>query len=330
MERPLSSADRTRIPSGWFAIARAADLARGQQLTLTRFGRELVLFRTEAGQLSLVGAYCPHMGAHLGHGGTVKGETLQCPFHGFRFATDGGCTHAGPGARVPRGAELQTWPLTERDGFVFAWHGTSEPTYDLPAMPAGPSMGVRRVQVDASPLDTTENSVDLAHFVHVHGYDAVDVVTPLERDGEVLRIAYRAVRPTGPFGTPLSFTYRVEAHGLGLSRVRVEIGSFAVSELLVLASPVDEARSEVFLGARMQVAPGWSLPGLRRWMDGIASEFMAQVLRNDVLQDAEIWSHKRSMWRPRLSSADGPIGPYRAWAKQFFAAVAPLREVACR
>ncbi|MFD4661130.1 Rieske 2Fe-2S domain-containing protein [Kitasatospora sp. NPDC058444] len=31
------------------------------------------------------------MGAHLGFGGTVEGDTLVCPFHRFAFGADGSC-----------------------------------------------------------------------------------------------------------------------------------------------------------------------------------------------------------------------------------------------
>jgi phenylpropionate dioxygenase-like ring-hydroxylating dioxygenase large terminal subunit len=35
------------------------------------FGRELVLYRSASGEVSVVDAYCPHLGAHLGPGGPI-------------------------------------------------------------------------------------------------------------------------------------------------------------------------------------------------------------------------------------------------------------------
>ncbi|MCB9665092.1 MAG: Rieske 2Fe-2S domain-containing protein [Alphaproteobacteria bacterium] len=311
------------MPSGWFVVARARDLRPGSQTTIRRFGTELVLFRTATGRLALVEATCPHLGAHLGHGGKVVGEHLECPFHGFRFQTDGRCASGGRDTPAPRGARLGSLPLAEREGLVFAWHGAAGegPTYDLPdlGLADGPRVRLRRAVVDAHPQDTTENSVDLAHFAYVHGYDEVRVVEPLRREGEVLTIAYAATRPTGPFGTPISFTYRVRVTGLGVSQVHVEVDGLATSDLLVLASPVDTGRSEVWLGARVQLARrALPIPGLRTLVDELASSIMASILLNDVHQDARIWSHKRWVHPPRLSAADGPIGPYRAWAGRFY------------
>ncbi|MCB9681615.1 MAG: Rieske (2Fe-2S) protein [Alphaproteobacteria bacterium] len=305
-----------RLPSGWFVVGEARALRPGQVQPLDRFGRELVLFRTASGTPALVDATCPHLGAHLGHGGTVVGETLQCPMHGFRFGTHGACTAAGKAA-PPRGVRLGSLPLTEREGLIFAWFGADgqAPSFALPAIDSTgwPTWRLRRAVVDAHPQDTTENSVDLAHFEHVHGYDAVQIVQPLRRDGAGLSIAYSATRRTGPFGTPLTFQYEVAVTGLGLSQVTVRVPGLATCQLLVMASPLDAARSEVWLAARVQVAA----PALRGIVDPLASSIMATILRNDVEQDARLWSHKRWVHPPRLSSADGPIGAYRAWARQF-------------
>jgi 3-ketosteroid 9alpha-monooxygenase subunit A len=56
------------------------------------FGKDLVLFRGGDGALGLLDAYCPHLGAHLGVGGSVSADgCIQCPFHGWKFGTDGKC-----------------------------------------------------------------------------------------------------------------------------------------------------------------------------------------------------------------------------------------------
>ena len=64
----------SRYPNGWFQIAYSDELEKGQVVPLRYFGKDLVLFRTEGGEAQLLDAYCPHLGAHLGHGGKVQGE----------------------------------------------------------------------------------------------------------------------------------------------------------------------------------------------------------------------------------------------------------------
>ena len=53
-------------------------------------GLHLAVFRAEDGQAHIIDAYCPHMGANLAVGGVVKGNCLECPFHGWKFRGDDG------------------------------------------------------------------------------------------------------------------------------------------------------------------------------------------------------------------------------------------------
>ena len=91
----------TSFPIGWFRVAKSSDIPAGKVQTLHYFGRELVAFRTEDGKASVFDAHCPHVGAHLGHGGTVIGSTLQCPFHGWRFSGDGSCAAIPYSDKIP-------------------------------------------------------------------------------------------------------------------------------------------------------------------------------------------------------------------------------------
>ncbi|MBM4687865.1 Rieske 2Fe-2S domain-containing protein [Rhodococcus hoagii] len=51
----------------------------GDVKPLHYFGQDLVAYRTEGGRLVVLNAYCEHLGAHLGHGGSVAGDDIQCP-----------------------------------------------------------------------------------------------------------------------------------------------------------------------------------------------------------------------------------------------------------
>ncbi|MBW2403961.1 MAG: Rieske 2Fe-2S domain-containing protein [Deltaproteobacteria bacterium] len=85
-----------RYPRGWFQVAYSDELEAGEVQPLKYFGVELVMFRTEDGEVSVLDAFCPHMGAHLGYGGKVDGlarTRSQRPHHGL-------ARHRGKGARV--------------------------------------------------------------------------------------------------------------------------------------------------------------------------------------------------------------------------------------
>ena len=50
------------------------------------------MYRGQNNEVYAVDAYCPHLGANLGIGGTVKDNCLRCPFHGWLFeGKDGKC-----------------------------------------------------------------------------------------------------------------------------------------------------------------------------------------------------------------------------------------------
>lgn len=55
-------------------------------------GEHFAVFRTSNGDVNILNAYCPHLGANMAIGGIVRGNCLQCPFHGWTFdGTSGKC-----------------------------------------------------------------------------------------------------------------------------------------------------------------------------------------------------------------------------------------------
>src|SRR6478736_1491716 len=108
-------------PFGWYQVAFPDDLAPGEVMPLSYWTRELVLWRDDAGGFHLQHAFCPHLGAHLAHGGTVEGATLSCPFHGWTYDGAGACTNIPYSQRENRKAKLHAYPVVVRNGMVHAW-----------------------------------------------------------------------------------------------------------------------------------------------------------------------------------------------------------------
>lgn len=314
-------------PHGWFAITPLRDLPVGTVRRVVLDGRERVLWRGEDGGVRLQGATCPHLGAHLAEGGEVVGDTLRCPFHGFRFDGAGACVATGYGTRPPGRARLATVPLAVRHGVVFAW---VDPADGPPAwaLPEGSDEGWRplsfhRAELRTHPQDITENSVDIGHFSWVHGYDAVEVVDPLRVDGPVLRTRYRFRRPVVP-GLSARMTQEIDlhVHGLGYSRVEVtQRDTGARLRLWVLPTLLEEGRTQLLLGL--------SLPrrGALGWVGSLAQPLALLAYVHDVQQDVRIWENKVAVRPPALARGDGPIGRYQAWASRFYGAADAGRQV---
>ena len=57
------------VPFGWFCIGYPEEFPAGEPKAVYYFDRHLVAWRDDAGDLHVHDAFCPHLGAHLGHGG---------------------------------------------------------------------------------------------------------------------------------------------------------------------------------------------------------------------------------------------------------------------
>ena len=80
-------------PNGWLPVLESSVLKKSQILPIFAFGNDLVAFRSTAGKVTVLDAYCPHLGAHLGYGGRVINDKINCPFHGWIFNESGDCVH---------------------------------------------------------------------------------------------------------------------------------------------------------------------------------------------------------------------------------------------
>jgi nitrite reductase/ring-hydroxylating ferredoxin subunit len=328
----LTSTLRLPIPNSWYALAFSSELKPGTVLTRRLAGRELVLYRTRSDRANATGAYCPHLGAHLGHGGTVVGEEIRCPFHAFRFDLDGRCTATGYGTKPPPRASLSVWPLHEVNGIVFVWYDSEglPPTWTPPCLSMRGWTGIHRrtFVLRDHPQETVENGVDIGHFAVVHGYSDVEVEKDIAVEGPVFRTGYAATRPMpflGRLGAKVRFHFELSAYGLGYSLVNVRVPRFGVeSRLFILATPTEADRINLHLALRVRrINPGKQFHPLLGFMPGrLLSDAIASAIHSSLVHDAQqdfvIWENKRYIHPPALAQGDGPIGKFRAWARQFY------------
>jgi aminopyrrolnitrin oxygenase len=157
-------------PASWYLFGLARDLRRGP-VSKTMLGRRLVAYRTASGRAIVMEASCAHLGADLG-GGCVVGESIQCPFHGWRYGPEGRCNHIPTTTDVPRFARQTCYPAVERHGLVFFFNGP-EPLFPLPFFfgeDADALVAGRPFQFVAgcSWYMVAAHAFDLQHFASVH------------------------------------------------------------------------------------------------------------------------------------------------------------------
>ena len=77
--------------SDWFNVWKQIVCLYFQKNVNYFLGEHSAVYRSQSGKVTIMDAYCPHMGANLAVGGRVRGECLECPFHGWVFDSDGKC-----------------------------------------------------------------------------------------------------------------------------------------------------------------------------------------------------------------------------------------------
>src|SRR5882724_4766943 len=78
------------FPNGWIPVLQSRDISKYEIKNIIVFGQELVAFRGSSGQIYIMDALCPHLGANISVGGNVVEEMgqdcISCPFHGWTFS----------------------------------------------------------------------------------------------------------------------------------------------------------------------------------------------------------------------------------------------------
>jgi len=309
------------FPNGWFRVAYTEDLNPGDVKPLRYFGRDFVLFRTEAGDAKILDAFCPHLGAHLGHGGKVVGDCIECPFHAWKLKGDGSVGEIPYAKKIPAKAGTEGMHVREHSGLIMMWHHAegAEPDWEVPEFQeyTNPKyMPYRGFGYDIRThiQDVVENSVDHRHLTHVHGLvEAEPEITDSENNPFKVRIEMK-VQTIGKKSAIMPGTIEIENYGVGISPARVTIGGMVKYLFLATVTPVElDTVDTKFAIALKRMAPNEETN--EKILNRIVEDEAEQVAR-----DLPIWNNKVFRDPPLLSENDSAIGPLRRWARKYYSA----------
>jgi phenylpropionate dioxygenase-like ring-hydroxylating dioxygenase large terminal subunit len=260
-------------------------------------------------------AFCPHLGAHLGHGGYVDGCELVCPFHGWRYGTDGANTSIPYSDRVNRKAALRMYPTVERNGVVLVWYHPDEtaPAWDIPSFPqfnGDPEWSTvirTSYEIEAAWQEMGENAVDSAHFRYVH-----HTATVPEIEEYVTGFPEATTRSSQKFPTPRGVMEgRIDTHAWGPGVSLVNFSGIVDTLNLACTTPITSSRCIVRFNFCFKTM------GDATTTTNVGRAFVAEVDKQ-MQEDRPIWEHKAHLVRPALADTDGPFMKYRKWAAQFY------------
>ncbi|MCX4240561.1 Rieske 2Fe-2S domain-containing protein [Paraliomyxa miuraensis] len=320
---PLRTAEQRGLPPipwGWFVVGLSDELAAGDVRPIRYFDRDLVLWRTEGGQAQVWDAHCPHLGAHLGYGGTVLGESLRCPFHHFRFDTAGRCVEVASCDRIPPTAKASPWPVAEHNGAIMAWFHPEghAPSHEARVLPDEGWTNDRSIRwtLRSHPQEIGENTVDTAHMKPVHETGQSRVLWGPRLEGPYMRIGLRFVAPGSIVGMDGDNDVELDVTMVGVGQIQVQahvLNADVRARYRICSTPIDRDTIHVYGIANMMQTGDPEF-------DEEVSELFFEALTSDFAKDFDIWENKVYRPRPALSAADGPIGAYRRWSRQFYPA----------
>ncbi len=196
--------------NSWHAAAKS-DEVKETPVHVRVLGQDFVLFRNQSGEAHCLSNVCVHRGGSLAHG-KVKGDCVECPYHGWQFNGGGACTRIpsmGPDAKIPSRAKVDSYPVDERYGLIFCFLGEAPeaertPILDIPEWDHDDWRTVFLVYDWQTNIDrAVENSLDLLHVEFVH--DSLQMKETFDMEGRVeSRIieyehgaTFRVTKPSG-------------------------------------------------------------------------------------------------------------------------------------
>jgi phenylpropionate dioxygenase-like ring-hydroxylating dioxygenase large terminal subunit len=281
----------------WQPVARLQDLEDGPQRAVL-LGEALAVFLTESGEPAVVADRCAHRGASLSMG-KVRGESVQCPYHGWEWAAkDGACTRIPSlpdQSQIPARAGIPAYPARAQWGLI--WTVLAEPLGELPDLPWFDAE--QWTWGHGTPFELPvslgvmiENFRDVAHFAFVH-QDTLgslpEVIEPLEPERRGFEVTLRRKMEWGEDAQA----------AWGVIR---EMGNYVIAPNVASARMFTEEGERCLIHAARAIS---ATESAHYWIEGGLENFDEARVEKAIAFDARVYAEDR----PIISAIQPPELP---------------------
>ncbi|MCG6136461.1 MAG: aromatic ring-hydroxylating dioxygenase subunit alpha [Nostoc sp. LLA-1] len=159
----------------WYACEFSSAVSN-QPKQIVMLNQRFVLYRNSQGQVVILKDQCSHRGAALSQG-WLENNCIRCPYHGWKFQADGKCLEIPSnetGIPIPQRANITSYPVQEKYGFIWLFYGDLPPS-ERPPIPPFPEYHDPKMhpiyleyEMQTHYTRVIENALDPAHLYAVH------------------------------------------------------------------------------------------------------------------------------------------------------------------
>src|SRR5260370_12008398 len=132
----LQTGGKPFLFNAWYIAAESLELKGGAIVGRTLLGKRIAVYRGESGRLVAMDDFCRQRMVPLVLG-AVLGDGLRCAYHGGEFGPEGRCVKV-PGQKAPSAqANVKSYPVIERHGYIWVWLGDPAKSPDESSIPDG-------------------------------------------------------------------------------------------------------------------------------------------------------------------------------------------------
>ncbi|MFB8796534.1 MAG: aromatic ring-hydroxylating dioxygenase subunit alpha [Microcoleus sp.] len=295
----------------WYTVARSTEV-QTQPLAVKIWNRAIVLFRDSADKINALEDRCPHRQVKLSHG-KIKGELIECAYHGWRFNAIGECAevdYLAANQKLPN-CKIRSFPVQEKSGFIWIFPGdeTKAEQIDLLSLPEWEHLNyiatVAVIDCQAHYSFLIENLMDMYHG-HLHedlqawANPVLDTLAEdehkvtalyqaesyykIDKIWSVSQLFFKSLRQLHPEPLEVSYVYPHWVSTLG--------NDF---KIYCLVCPVSETATRAYLIHFTSLNAFWRLHKLPVWfrrlikdsLFGAAQKLLDGLVRQDVLMIEE-------------------------------------------